>query len=588
MLRSPAMFPPKRPATHSHVMVPFILAAMDLDHPGTGPLIQKYGIQLFQDVVGEIRIVLDSKCLPHPPRVLRKIGMFPYVDADDQNTILDHHFKLFSGGGQLQVVQTDVVMAEAKASQPGNPVLPLDTTGNPFQASAGNQFGDQFGNKGQINRPSCDSVIATPLMAMSPSSTPQLQSQPITNQFGTPRNHGRMQSGVSPTTCVFNTIPDTVSVPLCDCHPVLLDSAATIILPGTAFQLVMGGHRQKIVCGAFLSPSEWYCDGFTRPRYVSDGIVQFDFKNYPGSHIPMTRTDPSLWSTMFLTRVDAKVFEQMLKKMDPRIVNEIHRRKNPEIVPIPTLHSACASKYECTSCKRTFTSSKGLQKHVCDPTQITDVARLTCSICTKTFSTAKYLERHMREWHGSLNSTKIGGEPSPLPNSTTARPTSAVSSPFNLVDCTKLNHRPATVIPAPAPVITPKPKVMLCDTPDNSSEDEANSAPKTKGLSGDEIFAIASSWQIGQEYVMTYKEKETEDEYEAHGMFLRWDVTKRESPGMSVCYLDEEGGRSQRKKRQRYCEEYLDCTASYVVLSLTTVPPSDVFDPKRREMNREM
>ena len=82
---------------------------------------------------------------------------------------------------------------------------------------------------------------------------------------------------------------------------------------------------------------------------------------------------------------------------------------------------------------------------------------------------------------------------------------------------------------------------------------------------------------------MTYKEKGTDDDYEAHGMFIRWDMTNIGSPEMAVCYVDDS---SQGKKRQRYCEEMLDCTARYVVLRLTTIPPSKDFDAKRRAMNR--
>ena len=222
----------------------------------------------------------------------------------------------------------------------------------------------------------------------------------------------------------------------------------------------------------------------------------------------------------------------------------------------------------------------------------------------KTFSKLCFLEKHMRKWHGSLTSTKIGGEPSPLPDSTSAQPLTHASSPssnshFRIVDCTKTTQ-PSTVVlppaattsttssPTNAVILTPKPKIMIYDTQDDSSDD---GPPRTTqalmmdhpGLSSDEIFAVAGSWQIGQEYVMTYKEKGTNDEYEAHGMFIRWDMTNVESPGMSVCYVDE---CSQRNKRQRYCEEQLDCTARYVVLRLTTIPPSKDFDAKRRAMNR--
>ena len=119
----------------------------------------------------------------------------------------------------------------------------------------------------------------------------------------------------------------------------------------------------------------------------------------------------------------------------------------------------------------------------------------------------------------------------------------------------------------------------LYDAQDVSSDD----APPIVGLSSDDILAAAGSWQIGQEYVMTYKEKGTDDEYEAHRMFIRWDMTSIASPEMAVCYVDE---CSQGNKRQRYCEELLDCTARYVVLRLTTITLSKDFDAKRRAMNR--
>ena len=91
-------------------MVPFILAAMDIDHPG-----EKYGMEVFQGAVEEIRSVLPS--LSNSPRVLLQLGMNPYIHADDQNAILDLHFQTFHGGGHLQTIQNDVVVSEAGAQQ---------------------------------------------------------------------------------------------------------------------------------------------------------------------------------------------------------------------------------------------------------------------------------------------------------------------------------------------------------------------------------------------------------------------------------------------------------------------------------------
>ena len=586
VLYSPAMIQKR---THSRVMVPFILAAMDIDHPGVSTVREKYGMEVFQGAVEEIRSVLPS--LSNSPRVLLQLGMNPYIHADDQNAILDLHFQTFHGGGHLQTIQNDVVISEAAAQQSTrfsqpiiNQFVHTDQGSQDFVRHASIQNNDRA--MPVCVRNSIPETDRTRNQFVEHSATPIINQFVHTNQGNQDfvRHPSTLNSGRVMPVCVLNTIPETVSVPLCECHPVLLASAATIMLPGTAFQLVMGGHRQKIVCGFFLSPSEWYCDGFTRPRNISEGIVQFDFRMYPGSHIAMTRTDKSLWATMFLTRIDAKVFEIMLKKIDSRIVNEIHRRCNPENLPSPTIHSAPTIKYVCNTCKREFSSSKGLKQHVCDPT-LTDITRVSCSICTnKTFSKQGYLDRHMHQWHGSLTSTKIGGEPSPLPDSTSARALPEVgslssNSPFRVVDCTKTTLS-ATVVPPPAPsLLTPKPKTMLYDAQDDSSVD----ASQIAGLSSDEILAVAGSWAIGQEYVMTYQEKGTDDEYEAHGMFIRWDMTNIGSPEMAVCYVDDS---SQGKKRQRYCEEMLDCTARYVVLRLTTIPPSKDFDAKRRAMNR--
>ena len=94
-------------------MVPFILAAMEIDHPGVSTVREKYGMEVFNGAVEEIRSVLPS--LSNSPRVLQQLGMNPYIHADDQNAILDLHFQIFQGEGHLQTIQNDVVISEAGA-----------------------------------------------------------------------------------------------------------------------------------------------------------------------------------------------------------------------------------------------------------------------------------------------------------------------------------------------------------------------------------------------------------------------------------------------------------------------------------------
>ena len=240
------------------------------------------------------------------------------------------------------------------------------------QTAVGVVAGNQFGNRGSG-------------MGSRRSFTEQQQQQ---LQHGTSREHattdqpavvvmrdqfGSRNTGLNPTSlaCVFNTIPSSITIPLHACHPHLSEEQSTVIILGTAFQLVMGIPSQKVVCGVYFSPSEWYIDGLTRPRVISSDETSLDLRKYPGSHIPETRTNQALWATMALTRIeDEKVFNMMVRKMDSRIIQEIHRRASP-MVSVSQVQAQFfdlgSEKYTCDICRRGFTSAKGFDRHACSP-----------------------------------------------------------------------------------------------------------------------------------------------------------------------------------------------------------------------------
>ena len=168
---------------------------------------------------------------------------------------------------------------------------------------------------------------------------------------------------------ITNTIQE--DLPLHKCHPSLHFEAEPFMLPGTAFQMVMGPHRQKITCGVFLSPSEWYVDGHSRPLMVrtNRGLkLDFGLQQHPGSHIPSTQAQ-AIFMTMFVTRIeDEKTFSDMVRKMDSRIIIEIERRCLPRLIQtstsqLPSQFVDVPSKYECSTCHRRFSSFRGRKRH---------------------------------------------------------------------------------------------------------------------------------------------------------------------------------------------------------------------------------
>ena len=170
---------------------------------------------------------------------------------------------------------------------------------------------------------------------------------------------------------ITNTIQE--DLPLHKCHPSLHFEAEPFMLPGTAFQMVMGPHRQKITCGVFLSPSEWYVDGHSRPLMVrtNRGLkLDFGLQQHPGSHIPSTQAQ-AIFMTMFVTRIeDEKTFSDMVRKMDSRIIIEIERRCLPRLIQtstsqLPSQFVDVPSKYECSTCHRRFSSFRGRKRHSC-------------------------------------------------------------------------------------------------------------------------------------------------------------------------------------------------------------------------------
>ena len=411
---------------------------------------------------------------------------------------------------------------------------------------------------------------------------------------------------------IKNPIPKDTFIPMSACHPVLTAESSPYLLPGTAFHLLMGVQKQPMVWGVYLSPTQWYVDGISRPRVVSVDDTHFDFKAYPGSHIPQTKS-PELWATMCISCIeDNKKFNKMVKNIDPRILEEIHRHCIPEPPPPPAsqffdVGTKIKCKYECRVCQRGFASSDGFKRHVCRK----EGEMFCCDFCVMQYTSLTWRDKHVATVHGG-RTTRVQEQPerSPLPITApspfrfeyygTAIPPVEVdapvpaavaddddedlsltggaiaASPFTVIDCTSYGR-----MPRPSSAHAPAEQVVLPHRPmiyDEIPDDE-------EGLNGTGILAIAHTWDIGQEFVMFYKEKdEGAEEYEAHGMLLRWDVTD-ESPGPVVCYL-RDGDSKKKRNKHHYHEEHMDCTSDFVVLRLVPLDPTTVFDPKRRKMNQ--
>ena len=438
--------------------------------------------------------------------------------------------------------------------------------------------------------------------------------------------------------CITNSIPEGTILPMHTCHPVMTPESRAIMAPGTAFQMVMGSMYQKICRGVFVSPTEWYVDGVTRPVVVSLNNVDLDLRSYPGSHVTQTKT-PAVWATMGVMRItEIKAFETMVRKIDTRILHEIQHRipvvnlENTSALPDPALQftdDVCTvprCKYECRTCLRGFTSSKGYERHKCGAA---DELAFTCGVCDKVYKSQAWLAHHVSTIHNNRTTTKIAQlqvppdfqlqhqahlesqrpiPPSPFrfeesismvqhghvpqfqeidrtsrPQAQTALPLQNIDLPahFHVVENFSIDERAPFVAESHATVVPHQQRqaAIYDDLFDDESSHHVMTPPE--GLTTLEVLDIAHGWDAGQEFIMTYKERggpHPSESYESHGMLHRWDFSLA-SPGPLVFYAVE-------GTRHRYCEEPLECSEENVILSLVPIAPTAAFDRKRRDLNK--
>ena len=371
---------------------------------------------------------------------------------------------------------------------------------------------------------------------------------------------------------IKNSIPKDTFIPMSACHPVLTAESSPVMLPGTAFHLLMGVQKQPMVWGVYLSPTQWYVDGISRLRVISGDVTHFDFKAYPGSHIPQTKS-PELWATMCISRIeDNKKLNKMVKNIDPRILEEIQRHCIPEPPPPPAsqffdVRPKIKCKYECRTCQRGFASSDGFKRHVCRR----EGEMFCCDFCAMEYTSLTWRDKHVATVHGG-RTLQVQGQSQPeRPHPITA------PSPFRFEYYGTAVPPVEDDAPVPATVATVS-EARRSMVFDSESEDDYN-VIMNDGMTGLEILSIANTWELGQEFVMLFKERSDPIEYEAHGMLYRWEYGEG-PPGPIVFYTQ---GKHHRPK---YCEEALDCTANCVVLRLTAIEPTTKFDRKRRKLNR--
>ena len=248
-----------------------------------------------------------------------------------------------------------------------------------------------------------------------------------------PKSH--VKKGAPTTTSpsfIVNSLPDGLLLHLSHCHPQLSGAAVGIMVPGTAFEVRI--VELRVARGVFLSPTEWYVDQQSRPMMLSLGNARselhLDFKKYPGSHIPDTRT-PALFATMVITRIyDDKAFLSMVMKMDPRILQEIQRRcpsQTLETAPSPILQQfleVICPPFGCDDCHRKFSCAKGLAKHKCEAD--VPIVPPPCQVCQKQYSTQRWLNAHMAQFHRPPSSVQAPSQFSQF---------EVVSSPFGCDAC---------------------------------------------------------------------------------------------------------------------------------------------------------
>ena len=381
---------------------------------------------------------------------------------------------------------------------------------------------------------------------------------------------------------VKNSIPKDSFIPLSACHPVIAAETSQVMLPGTAFHLLMGVQKQAMVWGVYVSPTQWYVDGFSRPRVISADVIHLDFKPYPGSHIPQTKS-PALWATMCITRIEEdKKFNKMVKNIDPRILEEIQRHCIPEPPPPPApqffdrARPKHECKYECRVCQRGFPSATGFDRHVCR----SEGEMFRCDFCGKEYTCPTWRDKHQASKHPRGRTTQVPGRSPPARRS----PPITAPSPFRFeyhgtaipsADDDALN---GVAPPESASPVNDARRSMLIDS---ESDEEYTLIPKD-GMTSMEILDIANKWQLGQEFIMVYKERPDPTEYEVHGMLYRWDFGEG-SPGPIVFYKEEK----RHGQKTAYCEEPLDCSSTdCVVLRLTAIEATSKFDRKRRKLNK--
>ena len=494
-------------------------------------------------------------------------------------------------------------------------------TTQPSTASVVSQFGNRsamMNNTAHMQHPTRAAVVGV-----------------VATQFGTRNNSSNYDRSSLPD-CVHNTLPLSMLIPLDACHPTLCETFSSTLIPGTAFQMLMGSPLIKVVCGVYLSPTEWYIDGLTRVSVISNDCIDLDLKRYPGSSIPATaKTEGggALWATMVISRIEhEKVFALMARKIDSRIIQDIRCRLSPLPAPmIPQFYDRGTAKYSCNICRKAFTSTRAYERHACVATPET---KFECGICDGRFYTTQgRLDNHITSFHGGRTTAKIETSDESLAEEQqqVSTPTAGVLtntmqhpmanasgkplSPFIYKDFTIMTSSNqdvltasvvttvvADLLPSNGVVATTRTRVaMVYDEEESSGEEYL--APAVEGLSGNELLAIASTWAIGQEFVMYFKERLAGgQEYESHGMLLGWDLKDVDSPGPVVCYPEEEteeeeeSSHEKKKKKKKnkkrtstheYYDEHLDCTSDYVVLRLVKLDATTVFDHKRKKLNRK-
>ena len=100
-------------ATHSDVLVPLIIVAMGEQHPSLRLLHQRFGFDVVEGAIHEIKMILPR--LASQPRIDVRQGPppYPYISAADQEAVLELTFLTYLGVGHFQDIQTIVALGIA-------------------------------------------------------------------------------------------------------------------------------------------------------------------------------------------------------------------------------------------------------------------------------------------------------------------------------------------------------------------------------------------------------------------------------------------------------------------------------------------